>query len=131
MDPNKYLKSLYRIIDLVISLMNLDKQKEEELRKEILATYYRRVYTRLITKSDTDEVKKINEIFKNDNNPQAVNTKLQELLSKLDQTEVLDVSLDELENIMKEMVHSVNATINDKSKIIFNQQVVSIFNSAN
>lgn len=131
MDPNKYLKSLYRIVNLVISLMNLDKQKEEELRKEILATYNRRVYTRLITKIDKEEVKKINEMFKTDNNPQAVTTKLLELLGKLDQTEVLDVSLDELENIMKEMVHSVNATINEKAKKIFNQQVVSIFNSAN
>lgn len=131
MDSNKYLKSLYRIINLVISLMNLDKKKEEELRKNILATYYRRVYTRLLTKMDKEEVNKINEMFKVDNNAQDLNNKLDEVLGKLDQTEVLEVSLEELEKIMKEMVQSVNATINEKSKIIFNQQIVSIFNSAN
>lgn len=126
-----YLKALVSIIDLAIDLTNHSQNKKNSLKNKIFETLLLRYLEKITKRLGDQEKSELMRIIHNDENITDKARQIDNFLSNnITTLQAAELALDEFEIIVKELIQTVNQTVNKEARKAFNLRVKEILQAA-
>lgn len=130
MNANSYISALHKTIALAVSLTNLDVDRKTQLQANMVKAYLLQFYTRRIGLLTTEDQKKLGKSLSHFENDKQKLSAIDTFFEGKIKPEIIDnIAVDELESITKYLIKTVNSTLNQKAKDLFNTQVYRWFST--